>query len=155
MTPALKQIKQAKIAYHIHEYAHDPSSRSYGLEAAEKMQVSPDRVYKTLIVKLNTGALVAAVIPVNKMLNLKHLAKAASSKKAAMAEGVEAERSTGYVLGGVSPLGQKKRLQTFIEENAEHYPTIFISAGRRGAEIELDPKDLLQLTRGATAPLCQ
>lgn len=146
MTPAINTAKKAKIAYSIHEYSHDPSSHSYGLEAAEKMGVEPDQVFKTLVVSLDDRSMAVGVVPVSRTLNLKAIAKALGAKKAAMANATDVERSTGYVLGGVSPLGQKKRLKTVIDASAQEYETLFVSAGRRGLEIELAPADLASLT---------
>jgi Cys-tRNA(Pro)/Cys-tRNA(Cys) deacylase len=148
MTPAILAAKKAKIAFAIHEYAHDPSAESFGSEAAEKLDVPEAIVFKTLVVNLDNGSLVVGVIPVSSMLSMKLLAKAAGVKKAAMASAADVERSTGYVLGGVSPLGQKKRLTTFIDSSAEEFSSIYVSAGRRGLEIALSPNDLKKLTNG-------
>ena len=155
MTPGINIAKKAKITYKIHEYSHDPSSESYGAEAAEKMGVPEERVFKTLVVSLDSKDLAVGVVPVSAMLNMKLIAKAAGAKKAGMAAASEVERSTGYVLGGVSPLGQKKRLKTIIDASAESFPTIYVSAGRRGLEIELSPNDLGNLTNGTFAAICQ
>lgn len=154
MTPAINLAKKHNITFTLHEYEHDPKSASYGLEAVEKLGLAPERVFKTLVAKLDNGDLVVAVIPVAARLNLKLLAKAAKVKKAHMAEPAEVERATGYVLGGVSPLGQKKRLNTFVDVSAQQLMTLHVSAGRRGVEIELAPEDLAQLTAGKFAPLC-
>lgn len=153
MTPGINVAKKAGIQYKIHEYNHDPAHESYGLEAAGKMGVSPDRVFKTLVVALETKELVTAVVPVSAMLNMKQIAKAAGAKKAAMAAAADVQRSSGYVLGGVSPLGQKKSLRTFIDQSAGQFTTIFVSAGRRGLEIELSASDLATLTRGSLAEI--
>jgi len=155
MTPALKRCQSAKISFQVHEYVHDASTESYGMEAAEKLSVAVDRVFKTLVVKLNTGELVVCVIPVSSMLDLKLLANVANAKKAEMAEQSVVQRSTGYVIGGVSPIGQKRKLRTFLDTSAEPFSTIFISGGRRGLEIELAPMDLINITRGNTAALCR
>ncbi len=155
MTPAINIAKKKKVQHTVHTYQHDPDHQSYGLEAAEKLSVDPARVFKTLVTQLNAGELVVAIVPVDRMLDLKLLAKAAGAKKAAMAEKSAVERTTGYVLGGVSPLGQKKQLRTFLNDSASDWPTIYVSAGRRGMEIELSPADLLRLTRGSAAPLCR
>jgi len=155
MTPGINQAKRKKIPYTVHEYIHDVSCDSYGSEAASKMGVSEERVFKTLVVQLGTKELVVGVIPVSSMLNMKLIAKATGSKKARMAEGAEVERSTGYVLGGVSPLGQKKSLKTIIHASAKQYSTIFVSAGRRGLEIELQPQDLAKITQAKFAKICQ
>jgi Cys-tRNA(Pro)/Cys-tRNA(Cys) deacylase len=125
------------------------------MEAAEKLGVEPDRVFKTLVAELDGRELIVAMVPVNSKLSLKELARAARGKKAAIADRQTVERSTGYVLGGVSALGQKKRLRTFIDASAEASDTIYISAGRRGLEIELAPAALSAVTRGAFAPLQQ
>ena len=151
MTPAINLLKKQKIAHIVHEYAHNPASASYGLEAAEKMGVAPERVFKTLVVALDTKALAVAVLPVSAQLNMKQAAKALGVKKAAMAAQADVERSTGYVLGGVSPLGQKKLLATVIDESALLFSTMFISAGRRGLEVELAPADLRAMTRAVFA----
>lgn len=145
MTPAINLAKKARVAHKIHEYQHDTAAESWGGEAAEKLGVAENRVFKTLVVKLDNGRLAVAVIPVSSMLSMKLMAKACQAKKAAMAEQVEVERATGYVLGGVSPLGQKKRLFTVIDSTAESQESIYISAGRRGLEIELSPGDLAKL----------
>ena len=154
MTPAINIAKKAKITFNIHSYVHDPAIQSYGLEASEKMGVAPERVFKTLVVMIDAKQMVVAVIPVSFMLSMKQIAKAAGGKKAEMANGADVERSTGYILGGVSPLGQKKRLQTFIDSSAKNFLTIFVSAGRRGLEIELSPEDLAKLTNGEIVSLC-
>lgn len=155
MTPAINTAKKRKISHVIHEYAHDESEQSYGTEAATKLAVSEDRVFKTLVVSVDNKELVVAVVPVSLMLSMKRIAKAAGAKKATMAERSEVERSSGYVLGGVSPIGQKKSLRTFIHSSASAYPTIYVSAGRRGLEIELSLDDLSLLTRGVIAEICQ
>lgn len=155
MTPAVNQAKKAGVTYQIHEYSHDAQQSSYGEEAAEKLGIATARVFKTLVVQLDSGGLAVGIVPVSGMLNLKQLAKAAGAKKAAMADAKDVERATGYVLGGVSPLGQKKRLPTFIDASAEGFDTIFISAGRRGLEIELAAGVLARLTNGRFAPLAQ
>jgi Cys-tRNA(Pro)/Cys-tRNA(Cys) deacylase len=154
MTPGILVAKKAKISYTIHEYAHNPATESYGSEAAEKMGVPEARVFKTLVVNLDNRELVVGVIPVSSMLSMKLIAKAAGAKKANMAAAADVERSTGYVLGGVSPLGQKKRIKTFIDASAEHFSSVYVSAGRRGLEIELHPNDLKNLTNGIFAEIC-
>lgn len=153
MTPGINVAKKAGIRFSIHEYNHDPAHASYGLEAAEKMGVEPARVFKTLVVALETKELVVGVVPVSAMLNMKQIAKAAGAKKAAMAAAADVQRSSGYVLGGVSPLGQKKLLRTFIDASARTFDTIFVSAGRRGLEIELSANDLAALSRGSFATI--
>lgn len=155
MTPGINVAKKSKIAYTVHEYQHDSSSESYGLEAAQKLNVLEARVFKTLVVTLDNTELAVGVLPVSSMLSMKRIAKAAGAKKAAMASQADVERSTGYVLGGVSPLGQKKRLKTIIDVSAKAHNTIYVSAGRRGLEIELSPEDLGQLINGAFAEIGQ
>ena len=155
MTPAIKLAKQSKITFSTHEYSHDPANESYGLEAAEKMGVEKERVFKTLVVMLDNKTLAVAVLPVSSMLSMKLIAKSAGAKKAVMALATDVERSTGYVLGGVSPLGQKKRLKTIIDTSAQNFSTIYVSAGRRGLEIELVPEDLKKLSTGIFAAIIQ
>ena len=155
MTPAVNAAKKAGIDYTMHEYDHDPASGSYGLEAAHKLGIAEARVFKTLVVNLGGKQLAVGVVPVSAMLNMKLIAKALGVKKAGMADAPDVERSSGYVLGGVSPLGQKKQLQTIVDASAVEFPTIFVSAGRRGLEIELKPDDLLLITRGRYAQICQ
>ena len=154
MTPGIIAAKKNKIAFTIHEYSHDKSSESYGNEAVEKMDVPKERVFKTLVVSLENKTLAVGIIPVSSMLNMKRIAKAAGAKKAVLANKLDVERSTGYVLGGVSPLGQKKQLQTIIDSSANNYSTIFVSAGRRGLEIELSSNDLSTITKATFAALC-
>ncbi len=149
MTPAIEQAKRNGIAFEIHAYTHDPAHQSYGLEAVEKLGLDPGRVFKTLVIEADPGQLAVAVIPVSKQLNLKFTAKAMGCKKVKMADKGAVERSTGYVLGGVSPLGQKRRLMTLLDTTASDFESIFISAGRRGLEIELSPADLASLTQGS------
>lgn len=156
MTPAINLAKKKKIAHIIHQYDHDPRADSYGLEAAEVLGQDPSQVFKTLLFCLNGEPknLAVAVIPVDQKLNLKLAAKAAKAKKADMADPDIAQKTTGYVVGGISPLGQKKALPTFIHQSALDKETICVSAGKRGLEIELAAKDLAALTRGQFADLC-
>ena len=151
MTPAINAAKQAKVPFHIHEYMHDPKAESYGEEAAVKLNLPLERVFKTLVVELDGKSLAVAVVPVSGKLDIKACAAALGSKKCEMAAQKDAERSTGYVLGGISPLGQKKRLQTLIDASAQGFKTLFVSAGRRGLEIELAPNDLAKLTEARFA----
>ncbi|KOO10890.1 hypothetical protein AKJ18_31930, partial [Vibrio xuii] len=143
MTPAINLAKKKKIAHTIHQYAHDPRADSYGLEAAEVLGQDPSQVFKTLLFCLNgePKSLAVAVIPVDQKLNLKLAAKAAKAKKADMADPDIAQKTTGYVVGGISPLGQKKALPTFIHQSALDKETICVSAGKRGLEIELAAQD--------------
>ena len=155
MTPATKLLDKAKVAYQLHRYSHDPQAASYGTEAADKLGLEHGRVFKTLLAATETGELLVAVVPVSDKLNLKALAAAAGVKKAAMADPAAAQRSTGYLVGGISPLGQKKRLRTFIDASASQWPTMFISGGRRGLEIELTASDLQAQTRAQLCELCR
>lgn len=153
MTPAIDLARKQGISHTLHEYAHDPKSESYGTEAAEKLGLNPDQVFKTLVAETDRGELVVAVVPVSGNLNLKLLAKAVNAKKAAMADKQKVQRTTGYVLGGVSPLGQKRALTTVIDASARDFDTIHVSAGRRGLEIELAPDDLASLTGAGFASI--
>ncbi|MGW4381366.1 Cys-tRNA(Pro) deacylase [Kitasatospora sp. NPDC004531] len=148
-TPATVALDTAAVPFTVHEYAHDPAASSYGAEAAEVLGVPPGRVFKTLLAETD-GALAVAVVPVSGQLDLKALAAALGTKRAAMADPTAAERSTGYVLGGISPLGQRKKLRTVIDTTALSHPTIYVSAGKRGMEIELAPSDLVRLTNAVT-----
>ncbi|KXG80178.1 Cys-tRNA(Pro) deacylase [Pseudomonas mosselii] len=137
MTPALDLLKKARAEHRVHSYEHDPKTASYGLEAAEKLGLDPLRVFKTLLASSEKGELLVAVVPVVGTLDLKALAHAAGVKKCEMADPQAAQRATGYLVGGISPLGQKKRLRTFIDQSAQQHETIHVSAGRRGLEVEL------------------
>ncbi|GAA3396191.1 Cys-tRNA(Pro) deacylase [Cryptosporangium minutisporangium] len=151
-TPATQALTKARADFTVHEYDHDPAAGSYGLEAAEALGVPPERVFKTLVAQVD-GALHVAVVPVTGGLDLKGLAAAVGKKRAAMADPTLAERTTGYVRGGISPLGQRKRLPTVVDASAEKHPTVFVSAGRRGLEVELSPADLVRLTGATVAPI--
>ena len=151
MTPALDLLKKVRAEHRIHSYEHDPKVASYGHEAAEKLGLAPAQVFKTLLASSEKGELLVAVVPVVGSLDLKALAHAAGVKKAEMADPAVAQRSTGYLLGGISPLGQKKRLRTFIDSSAEGFETIYVSAGRRGLEVELAPSVLAEQTRATFA----
>jgi Cys-tRNA(Pro)/Cys-tRNA(Cys) deacylase len=155
MTPAIKSLEKAKANFKVHEYSHDPTVESYGLEASEKLGVDASRVFKTLVVMLDAKEFAVGVIPVSAMLSMKNIAKAAGAKKAAMADKVAVERITGYVLGGVSPLGQKKTLRTFIDASALQQDSMFVSAGKRGLEVEVKPEVLKQLLHAGFAALTQ
>ena len=146
MTPAVQAAQKAGIPFRLHEYDHDPGADSYGDEAAAKLGVDPDRVFKTLVAAGDDGRLAVAVLPVSAQLDLKRFAKVLGARKAAMADKKDVERATGYVLGGVSPLGQKKRLPTVIDDSAGRHDTLYVSAGRRGLQMELAPRDLAALT---------
>ena len=150
MTPAINVAKKAKVKFNVHEYQHDPNVASYGDEAAQAIGVDPARVFKTLLVSVNGNAnkLAVGVVPVAGQLDLKAMAMALNAKKVVMANPEDAERATGYIVGGISPLGQKKRLPLVLDESAKQFETIFMSAGRRGLEIEMSYLDLLSLTNG-------
>ncbi|AJQ50835.1 MULTISPECIES: Cys-tRNA(Pro) deacylase [Pseudomonas] len=151
MTPALDLLKKHRADHRVHSYEHDPKSASYGLEAAEKLGLDPQQVFKTLLASSEKGELLVAVVPVVGTLDLKALAHAAGVKKCEMADPAAAQRATGYLVGGISPLGQKKRLRTFIDESAQNFATIHVSAGRRGLEVELAAAVLAEHTQGKFA----
>ena len=144
-TPAVAAAERAGIAFRVHEYEHDPRAASFGLEAVEKLGLDPERVFKTLVVDVD-GVLTVAVVPVESQLDLRSL-----GKRARMAEPRAAERATGYVTGGISPLGQRRPLPTILDESALAFETIHVSGGRRGLELELAPADLLSVTGGRAA----
>jgi len=151
-TPATAAVARANVEHRIHEYRHDPAAPSYGLEAAERLGVDPATVFKTLVADVD-GRLAVAVVPAATRLDLKALAAAAGGRKAAMAEPADAERATGYVVGGISPLGHRKRLPVFLDESMQGRPAVMVSAGRRGLQLELAPSDLARLSGGTFAPL--
>ncbi|WP_299796601.1 Cys-tRNA(Pro) deacylase [uncultured Shewanella sp.] len=153
MTPAIDLLVKHKISHQIHEYKHDPSCQAYGLEAAEKIGVAAELVFKTLVVKLDGKQLAVAIIPVDEKLSMKAIAKSTKAKKAVMAEASEVQRSSGYVLGGVSPLGQKRLLTTVIHDSAVQLDKMYISGGRRGLDIELAPDDLKRLLKAQFATI--
>ncbi|MDR9754535.1 Cys-tRNA(Pro) deacylase [Pseudomonas sp. SZMC_28357] len=153
MTPALDLLKKVRATHRVHSYEHDPKAASYGLEAAEKLNLDPTRVFKTLLAASEKGELLVAVVPVVGSLDLKGLAHAAGVKKVEMADPAAAQRATGYLLGGISPLGQKKRLRTFIDTSAQGFETIFVSAGRRGLEVELAAAVLAEHTQAQFADI--
>lgn len=149
-TPATTLLAKKKVTHRVHPYAVDPETPNYGAAVAEALGVAPGQVFKTLVTEVD-GALTVAVVPVTGELDLKALATAAGGKKAAMADRALAERTTGYVRGGISPLGQRKTLPTVLDDSAAGQPTIFVSAGRRGLQVELDPNDLVALTAATLA----
>jgi Cys-tRNA(Pro)/Cys-tRNA(Cys) deacylase len=146
-TPAIAAVERAGIQYRVHAYVHHPGATSYGLEAAERLDVEPARIFKTLIVTVD-GTPLTAIVPVEDELDLRAL-----GKRAALAPAAEAERLTGYVTGGISPMGQRRPLPTVLDDSALAFETIFVSAGRRGLELELAPADLLELTSGRAAAI--
>jgi Cys-tRNA(Pro)/Cys-tRNA(Cys) deacylase len=149
-TPASVALTRAGIAFALHPYDHDPRASSYGAEAAEVLGLDPRRVFKTLMASVD-GRLVVAVVPVSGQLDLKALARAVGGSKAVMAEVAAAERATGYVAGGISPVGQKRPHPTVIDESALGHPTVYVSAGRRGLDLEIAPADLVATTKAITA----
>ena len=151
-TPATVLVAKAEVEHRIRQYDHDPAAPSYGLEAAEQLGVDPAGVFKTLVAEVD-GRLAVAVVPVAARLDLKALAAAAGGRKAVMAEAAAAERATGYVVGGISPLGHRKRLPVFLDASMQDRPTVLVSAGRRGLELELSPADLAHLSGGTFAAL--
>jgi Cys-tRNA(Pro)/Cys-tRNA(Cys) deacylase len=153
MTPAINQAKKYKIDFQIHQYQHDTHNSSFGLEAVEKLSLKAEQVFKTLVVETEAKKLIVALLPVTHQLNLKALAKAISVKKIKMADAKRVESTTGYVLGGVSPLGQKKVLTTILDNSSQNHLTIFVSGGKRGLELELSPQDLALLTKAKIADI--
>ncbi|TDO01138.1 MULTISPECIES: Cys-tRNA(Pro) deacylase [Halomonas] len=155
MTPAVKALERAGVAFTLAEYDHDPRSPAYGEEAARALGLSPEAVFKTLLVRLDDGRLAMAMLAVSAQLDLKALARAAGARKASLADPADAERATGYVVGGISPLGQKKRLPAFLDVGAEQRETLHVSGGRRGLELCLAPSDLMRLTEARLAALAR
>ena len=151
-TPATLALAAAGVTFELHHYDHDPRAASYGLEAAEALGVEPARVFKTLLASLD-GSLVVGIVPVAGQLDLKALARALGGSRAAMADVSVAERATGYVAGGISPVGQKKPHRTVLDESALAHATIFVSAGRRGLDLEMTPADLVVITEAITAQI--
>jgi Cys-tRNA(Pro)/Cys-tRNA(Cys) deacylase len=153
-TPAIVALEQAGAVFSVHAYEHDPSAASYGEEAAQALGRDPGQVFKTLVAEVD-GALTVAIVPVSGSLDLKALASAVGGKRAVMADPAAAERATGYVRGGISPLGQRRRLPTALDVSAHALETICVSAGRRGLEVELSPADLVSLTDAVVAPIAR
>lgn len=153
-TPATRTLRADGAVFTIREYAHDPRAASYGEEAAHALGIDPARVFKTLVADVD-GRLVVGVVPVSGNLDLKALASACDGKRAAMADPAAAQRATGYVLGGISPLGQRTRLTTVIDTSALDFTTIYVSAGRRGLEVEVAPADLIRITHAQDAPIAR
>lgn len=151
-TPATDALTRAGIAYTLHPYEHDPRAESFGLEAATALGVAPERVFKTLVARVD-GSLTVAVVPVDGLLDLKALARAVGGRRAEMAEPAAAERSSGYVVGGISPVGQRRALPTVVDVSALDHLTVLVSAGRRGLDLELAAADLVAVTGATTAPI--
>lgn len=151
-TPALIALQREQVPHSVHAYDHDPAVANFGLEAAQALGVEPARVFKTLLADVD-GAPVVAIVPVSGSLDLKALASARGAKRARMLEPSAAERLTGYVVGGISPLGQRTSSATVIDASALDFATVYVSAGRRGLDVELDPRDLMRLTAAHLAPI--
>jgi Cys-tRNA(Pro)/Cys-tRNA(Cys) deacylase len=154
MTPAIEVAREANLSFQIHEYEHDPSIQSYGEEAAAELGVDRKRVFKTLVVELSTKELCVYVLPIMHQLNMKSAARVAGVKKATMANAKSVVRVTGYVLGGVSPIGQKRNLRTFIDTTAGNFDSVYVSGGRRGLDIELNILGLVDLLQADMVDLC-
>ena len=159
-TPATVALTAAGLAFTTHEYVHDPRAASYGLEAAEALGLDPACVLKTLMAELEPSAgsgerrrLVVGIVPVDRQLDLKALARALGGSKATMADVTAAERATGYVAGGISPVGQKRPHPTVVDESALAHPTVYVSGGRRGLDLGLSPADLVTVTSAVVAPI--
>jgi Cys-tRNA(Pro)/Cys-tRNA(Cys) deacylase len=153
MTPAVKFLSQRNLVFMLYHYSHDASEHNYGKEAAKKLNINIDQIFKTLVVQSNTQQLLVAIVPVSQQLHCKKMAKAVPCKKIKLAEPILVERSTGYILGGVSPIGQKNILPTWLDSSALNFSSIFISGGKRGLEIEIAVKTLLQVVHGKITSL--
>ncbi len=153
MTPAIKKLQKHHIPYTLHHYDHDPQTQSYGLEAIQKLGFAPERVFKTLVVKTTDNRFIVGIVPVIATLNLKAIASVVGCKKATMADKTLIQSVSGYVVGGVSPLGQKKRLETVIDTSAFTHKTICVSAGKRGLDVELSALDLKALCSAYSADI--
>ncbi len=152
-TPAVRALARAGVSFTEHPYDHDPTHPSFGLEAAEALGLDPSTVFKTLLADVD-GRLVVAVLPVTSSLSLKALAAAVGAKRASLAAPADAERATGYVVGGISPLGGRRALPTVVDSSAQRLATMYVSGGRRGFDVGLAPADLIRLTRAVTAEVC-
>ena len=153
-TPATVRLTQLGIPFTVHAYTHDPATRSFGLEAADALGLDPEQVFKTLIANVD-GALAVGIVPVSGQLDLKSLAAACGGRRAELADMRTAERATGYVVGGISPIGQKRALPTVLDETAQLYDTVYVSGGRRGLDIGLAPDDLVQATDAVIAAIAR
>jgi Cys-tRNA(Pro)/Cys-tRNA(Cys) deacylase len=152
MTPAVSALEAADVAFTLHEFEHRPGARDYGREAADAIGVEHDQVFKTLVVAAD-GELAVAIVPVSRQLSLRAVAAALGGKRAELCDPRRAERATGYVVGGISPFGQRERLATVIDETCELYDTIFVSGGRRGLDLGITPADLVAVTAAIVAAI--
>ncbi|HEY0474465.1 MAG TPA: Cys-tRNA(Pro) deacylase [Kribbella sp.] len=153
-TPATVALTKAGLPFTTHAYEHDPAAKSYGLEAADALGLEAAQVFKTLLVEVD-GKLAVGVVPVDKQLDLKAVAAALGGKRAAMADPAAAERITGYVVGGISPIGQKRPLPTVVDSTATDHDTVYVSGGRRGLDLGLSPANLIAITTARTAPIAR
>lgn len=153
-TPATTVLQRAGVPFEVRAYEHDPAAESFGLEAAQALGVEPERVFKTLLVDTDHG-LAVGIVPVDHSMDLKAVATALGVKKATMADPADAERSSGYVVGGISPIGQKRSLPTLLDESAGRHRTILVSGGRRGLDLELSPVDLATVVRATVSPIAR
>ncbi len=151
-TPAMVALTRAKVPFTVHTYEHDPAAGNFGLEAATALGLDPDRVFKTLFATVD-GSLVVGIVPVSGQLDLKAVAAAVGGKKATMADPAAAERASGYVVGGISPIGQKRLHPTVLDESALGFESVFVSGGKRGVDLEMAPADLVRVTRATTAQI--
>lgn len=151
-TPATVALARANVPFTVHAYDHDPAADSYGLEAAELLGLDPERVFKTLFTSVD-GSLVVGIVPVSGQLDLKAVAAAVGGKRATMADPAAAERASGYVVGGISPIGQKRAHPTVLDVSALEHETIYVSGGKRGLDLEIAPVDLVRVTRATTAAI--
>lgn len=155
MTPAIRAAEAAKVSFRVLEYAHDAAAESYGLEAAGALGLESREVFKTLVVQTDAGKLAVGVVPVDAQLDLKAMASVLRVKRVALADPALAERTTGYVVGGISPLGQRKSLPTVVDLSATSLSTMYVSGGRRGLELAIAPTDLVRLCHAMTAPIAR
>ncbi|HEU5265055.1 MAG TPA: Cys-tRNA(Pro) deacylase [Jatrophihabitans sp.] len=151
-TPATALLSRLTIAYTLHPYQHDPRSPAYGEEAAAALGVDPAQIFKTLIASVD-GKLACAVVPVAARMDLKRFAATLGGKRAELAEATVAARATGYVVGGISPLGQKSRLRVVVDDSAQRFPSVYVSAGKRGLQVQLAPADLVRAASAVLAPI--
>ena len=155
MTPAIRALKEAGVPHEVHAYDHDPAAACFGDEVVEALGVDAAEVFKTLVVRLGQSTFAMAIVPVSSRLDLKALARVAGSRRAVLADAADAERATGYVVGGISPLGQRKQIQAWIDESALDLDRIYVSAGQRGLQVSLAPDDLVSLLSARTSAIAR